>query len=501
VSRVVMLFGENGRKSGLALGRSGDVELRILVLPKTWKTHEPRLIRTTLRNESGTAVSLVAFEGDRCELQAPNTEEQESLWPALVRCWEGIAIKADEKRTSLVRPVATAACTLTFEDAISDDTSLVEGWRDYRWLWWRAVTSRKQHRVLQDWTRQLSEMTALASSQTLLAPLLRDCFVQTIDRLVHEVRPGYVRRKVSAAFVRGSVDVLSAAMAAKGGTSVVICTCDEFVPDTPLMQVIKAALRIVATCVENGGRGMFPETPVAARWLLGRLEGVRDITLSQARFLGKALGNRLPRTEGDWRHALRLAVLVLDDQGLEPLPDAQQGGFGWHATETQSYVFDVNTAPMWERIIRKSWIERAVKGRRLPAWDPQVGRGMQCDIVPRRTRSSPKRIAEVKYVAAKGAAPTEVQRQAFTYSHVYEADDVSLVYVHVDWPQGTSAHKKTGPRVWWKPKSVRLPPGSTSVFLRQIKAEFPARQDVRTSVAFKRYRRRLRRKLKKAMSK
>ncbi len=483
-SKYSMIAGENGRRSGLAVAMFGSVELRVLVLPKMWRSRSPihpdlpTYTCETLASGK-VSVSIVCHEGD--EFVLTSTALQEADWGDVGQCCELIAARADElattkrrRRSALVRP--SAKTKLPKPEALhTGSSSIRSAWRQFLCLWNRVPEGLRSSGKVQ---QEFGDVSTLETFDSLLAPLVRREFVKRVNRVIHHARPGYTRVTRSSRFIRGSMDITSAAIAVRGGRDTVVCTYDAFGLDTPLLRVIAAALRLVAEGDATGDLPTAPEAIANARWLLGKLSAVQYVPRVAAARLGRVLLPRLSRLDGDWWQALRYACLVLDGAGIEPIPGPEDGALGWHDEQAPCYVFDVNTASLWEWMVREAWPSAtpSEKGDTRFAWEREPRkRGMQVDLV------SGNEIADAKYREWEPTPPAAEKRQAFTYSHLYNATSVFWVYAE----PCTSCCRSGMPRRRTKYRGAAPKLGRTT--LRTVAAAFPSPTDAEDDVTWNDY--------------
>lgn len=492
-SKYAIIAGENGRRSGLTVAAFGSVELRVVVLPKMWQsssqslTDQPTYTCETLASGK-ISVSIVCHEGD--EFVLTSGVLQEADWSDVSQCCKLIAERAEQlattkrhRRSALVRPSAKTKLP-TPEASPAGSSAIRSAWRQFLCLWNRVPDDlRSSGKVRQD----LGDVSTLETLDSLLAPLVRREFVKRVDRVIHHARPGYTRVTRSSRFIRGSMNITSAAIAARGGRDTVVCTYDAFGLDTPLIRVMAAALRLVAEGDATGDLPTAPEAIADARWLLGKLSAVQYVPRVSAARLGRVLLPRLSRLDSDWWQALRYACLVLDGAGIEPIPGPEDGALGWHDEQAPCYVFDVNTASLWEWMVREAWPSAtpSEKGDARFAWE-RGKRGMQVDLV------SGNEIADAKYREWEPTPPAAEKRQAFTYSHLYNATSVFWVYAM---PCG-SCCRSGKPTRRTKYRGAKRILGRTT--LRTIAAAFPWPTDAEDDVTWEKYLRALKEQLRRA---
>lgn len=470
-----MIAGENGRRSGLAVAACGSVEVRVLVLPKMWratqqgKCQRPTIARETLAN-GRVSVSIVSHEGDEFALTPGIVPDAE--WVDITNCCELIAERAENlasitkgerkghRRSALVRPSSKRHLD-TPERVQGGDTRITDAWRQFLSLWNRVPENLRRPRSP---AGLFGDVSSLESLDSLLAPLVKREYVRRVARVIHHARPGYTRVTRGSRFIRGSMNIASAAIALQGGRDTVVCTYDAFGLDTPLLRVIASALRVVAEGDATGDLPTAPEAIADARWLLNKLAAVQYLPRVAAARLGRSLLPRLPRLDSAWLQAMRLACLVLDATGIEPITGPEDSAIGWHDEQAPCYVFDVNTASLWEWMVRKAWpsCTDCKKGARRWAWRPKdKQRGMQVDI-----DTGHGEIADAKYKDWQPIPPAADKRQAFTYSHLYKATRVLWVYAA---PCASPCHSGN--------TLIRRGSRRKPVTLQSIAAAFPSPED------------------------
>jgi len=488
-----MIAGENARRSGLAVAACGNAELRVLVLPKMWQgssrslSEGPTYASETLGNGK-VAISVVCHEGDEFALRSASLPDAE--WGDVRECCGVIADRAQRlaaitkgkrkgrHRSALVRRSAKTQLDEPKRE-VGPESRMRNEWRQFLCLWNRIPDDLRRYRTP---LGLFGDVSVLEAMESLLAPLLKRAYVQAVGRTIHHARPGYTRATCSSKFIRGSMDVASAAIAMRGGRDTVVCTYDVFGLDTTLLRVIASALRVVAAGDAAGDLPTAPETISDARWLLGKLAAVQQLPRVSAARLGRALLTRLSRLDSEWDQALRLACIVLDASGIEPMTGPDEGSLGWHDEQAPCYVFDVNTASLWEWMVREAWPAATTceKGEPRFAWEHEHGqRGMQVDVMAGNV------IADAKYRAWEPDPPSAEKRQAFAYSHLYKAVSVFWVYAE---PCGSFC-KSGKPRLRTKYSgassgaSCSLGPET----LRAIAAAFPAPMDVEDDATWAKY--------------
>ena len=502
-----IIVGENQRRCGLAVAADGNFELRILVLPKVWQPQEEsRPLYWETKQHGEFCLSIVCWEGnrvrlDRIPLDSPRTSQLVAcIWKMVRKAQQRIEDEEQAKRdnpndsddtspfteegvapTALVKLASGSekAFTLPKAETASD---FDQYWNDFYGLWYFSRRNRSDYDS-QRWIRVWESLGVISGSrvtQVLLVPFLHHAFVTHIESLLRQFRPGYTRMTAASPFVRGRMDVVSASMVASGAGTKCKCTFDFFGLDGPITQVVAAALRVV--CNYAGDIRQFPNTNEKAQWLAGHLPGVSVLNAHQAMRQGVSLRGRLGKSDMAWTGALELSCDVLDrHRGLSPSAGAHTGPFGWSRRGDEGFVFDIDTATIWQNIVQSVWPSSAgVFKEAVHPWvssSGKFGRGMKADDV--RHSATEVTIIDSKYKKRPAKKPpASDQRQMFAYAHTYrdmlgsppKTAACWLVYPEFKWDPRTSDSER---------KTDLLVTGDKKATLVCIEALFPQPEDTR----------------------
>lgn len=165
-------------------------------------------------------------------------------------------------------------------------------------------------------------------------------FIDELKPLLRFLRQSYLQTQERTSSLRGRITGRGMIQHVAEGSLVLECEFDEFTANIPLYRVMMTAI----TVVEHQ-----TQTSIASVWNLQReakqlrrnLSHIQSYTVNQAIQLGCQLSlNRLQ--QGRWERPLKMALAILQDQGLF--------SFG-HAEQDQGIVWNINTATeIWEKI-------------------------------------------------------------------------------------------------------------------------------------------------------
>ena len=507
--------GENGRRCGLAVAKKRDVELRILVLPKAWQPEKESYPVLWESQEHGmSCFSIVCWEGNSLCLEHLCLGERRKshiaacIQKMVTKSQYRVDMEMEEQRkrqdqkdydgdsevaedglapSALVRLAAGSVKPFkcpSSDIALASDTSFDDWWSDFYGLWYYSRSNRSDYDPRQ-WIRVWESLGPISGSrvtQVLLVPLLHHAFVNLIESLLRHIRPGYSRVTAATTFVRGRMDLVSAAIVANGGSTKCKCTFDSFGLDSPITQVVSAALRVVRDY--SGDLQQFPDTNAKANWLAGHLQGVSLLGARQALRQGVSLRGRFTKSDGAWTSALEMACDVIDrDVGLSPSAGAFSGPFGWSRRGDEGFIFDIDTATIWQNIVEAAWpggddrFKYAVHPWKSSSGE--TGRGMKADDV--RHSATEVTIIDSKYKKRPVTKPSAGdQRQMFTYAHAYPDHSELrglpgrqvrcwLVYPEFKWDTRNSAPER---------RTEKLTAGNRELVC--IEALFPQREDTRS---------------------
>jgi hypothetical protein len=510
-SRFVV--GGNGRRSGLAATKVGQVELRVLVLPKPWakpSAHPSQSIAVTV----GRSLTIIAREGQKFDVlfgdDDARTNDLRGCFEHLVNQAQRVAesrteaeIGADDedddealtRRLPLIgvsgrggrpakgssggkraKPVPKVLLTVGKDNGadvvidIQANVPLQETpecfatyWDAFQALWLHAGNLRE---LTEANIQPLGRMSASDIASLDLRLLLHVAFVRKVSELLRHARPGYVRVTKRSPFIRGLMNPISAAVVLAGGATTVECTYDEFGLDTPLHRVIVTALEEV--CDAHQADSWLSQTagPIAdATWLRRQFEAVRTLPRTAALGIGLGLQSRMSKLDGDWATALDLACLVLEGRSLSPIPGSRSAALSWGLHEDNAFVFDISTESCWENLVRKYFgLKKRPEGKK--SWK-DLGKTK----APDGAIDGERIVFDAKYKKLDKTPATGDQHQSFVYSHLFKSDWALLVYP-ASTETGETEPSATPPRGQFSPRN------DDGCCLGLIHMAFPGIEDV-----------------------
>jgi McrBC 5-methylcytosine restriction system component len=305
----------DGRTSGFGYFRPDGAELTVTVTPKLWGTGQPVLRTVTWDGRSPVQVHVhesdqIRFVGSRAALarlalalSAAGPQDA----PLLRIVPPAVAVPPDAGR-----PAGLAALLDLFE-----------------------LADRSRARLAPD----------LLAAEPLHHPVLRALthrrFVSAVEPQLARVRPRYREVVETLAAPRGRFLDRSLAEATVTRVPALACRYDDHTVDSPLLQVIVAALRVVATAAPvRHGSDLTEASRQRAAGLVRHLATVTVLPRAGALRLSGLV--RLSALERSWSDALLLARQVLADTTQAPT------GTGPPAP---ALCLTVPTAKLWEQVL------------------------------------------------------------------------------------------------------------------------------------------------------
>lgn len=267
-----------------------------------------------------------------------------------------------------------------------------------------------------------------AFAPSLLRILVQERLMSVVESLIFRVHPRYAERMDTLAMPRGRLRESSLLYSLATGIPRVESTFDELTTDTPLLQVVASALRVVVSDrLPREIASLCPGLQTRAVHLLRYLSGVTLIDRERALLAAESLW--LGPLDQIWKPAIDAAMPVLRDWAVAPEPGANS---------TDALLMQVSTEKFWEQCM-ELMLETAF-GTVAVNREAQAGDGVNVSApwVPRvadstepselATSSFPDFmlrsgrkivVADAKYKLGTGRAPTSSDGyQLFAYSHL-----------------------------------------------------------------------------------
>ena len=341
-------------------------------------------------------------------------------------------------------------------DCSSDVSEIISPLRSLAWLCLRAgadvdheerdAGGDNQRGDLVDESREVDEIDSLLL-------LAQSSYVSTVERLMYDIRKGYVVAEERVTTIRGRVTERGIREYEMTGSPEIECRFDEFIDATPLYRVLVSALDVVSSgtiwkqlafaiertgLVGNDGFVWGSGNDVSSRAFTLR-EQLRAIpSLARPVALSVARSLRLTRLQKRWQPALDLARRILRAESL------QTGG---QKEPESSWVFKVQTPRVWEMIVRQA-IERTNGSRGItleqynmePPWEGHGNRGRRADLVHVKIKDDNSGINAFLFDAKYGSKKKSNianQYKMFAYSLLQKPKPIRVFHVYCS-PAGTT---------------------------------------------------------------
>ncbi|MEU8407998.1 hypothetical protein AB0C19_17570 [Micromonospora sp. NPDC048842] len=275
---------------------------------------------------------------------------------------------------------------------------------------------------------------------SLLRLITHERLLQLVESLIFRARPRYAERTETLELPRGRLSERSLLFSIATGTPRVESTFDELTIDTPLLQVVASALRVVASeRLPQKIVALRPGLQTRAVHLLRYLSGVSLVSRERALVTAERLWlNPLDRI---WEPAMEAAMPVLRDHAVIPKDGSD---------DSESLLVHISTEKFWEQCLELALVSAfpgLVVGRNAPGegvsvpapWAPRAAAAsplpeLGADAFPDFMFRSSRRVvvADAKYKLHTGGTPSSDDGyQLFSYSHLAslagQASDLALV--------------------------------------------------------------------------
>jgi hypothetical protein len=411
------------RLCGIATLMHEQLRIRLIVLPKLWRTAGTPTVAVCRWNAENPALSIIAYEGDTLELQMIGEDQ-------LVRQRHLILVEFLQRTLHHQASVGQAPARLVElgHRRRHEGLPLREPPTD------GDVVHALIHLLrLSEWVGQPFDLFGAGNSlgaacrDPLLRPLLHAQFLSRVESNLRNVRRGYVEVTSSSTVIRGKPHVPSLVRALHGASRLVDCTHDDFNYSTALQRVIATALDEI---IRHGDGADSPLRHLASRTVVASMRVRRRLATVDAMDPGIALRiasrMRLARHELPWNRALHLARPILARRGLaegihgedgettpildhcEPIP------------ASQFLRIAIDSARAWEALLERAAIRlgRASRKRQLPSPWEGVGDSLLPDILVER-QDGQCTLIDAKYKdSEEGGVDTKDLMQMYAYSHL-----------------------------------------------------------------------------------
>lgn len=397
-----------GTRSGFTVlpdGAGGRVT--VTVLPKPWSTHAGSV--RTVAHRPGATTHVVVYETEVVAVETTSASAAGSLVASLsVVCHDQAGLLGLGSPPDRSTPISTSSS--------NPFTALID-------LMLLAERGQLTTSPLRFEGTFAPSLLRLATHERLL---------KLVEGLLLRARPRYAEHTEILSMPRGRLRERSLLFSQATGTPAVESTFDELTMDTPVLQVVASALRVVASeRLPRKIAALRPGLQVRAVHLLRYLSGVAPTDRDRALLLAERLW--LGLLDRAWEPAIEAAIPVLRDRAVVP----DDGG-----DSTEAVVVHVSTEKFWEQCLEVALTSvfgtvavsrdgRSSEGVSVPApWAPRTPAG----AVPHEqvTEAFPDFmyrfahrvvVADAKYKLAAGGPPSAQDGyQLFAYSHLATLD-------------------------------------------------------------------------------
>ena len=452
-----------GKRSGfVSLPDGFGGVLSITILPKMWAL-APRSHRV-VEHAAGASTNAICFELDSLEISAGN-EVLSALALCLSRSGGGRVGEYELLEAGQPETRRCAGIDVNGTDPLGDLISLLD-------LAERGGVRRDEQLV----------QGHLGEAFTRV--LTYERFVGMLEPLIFRSRPRYVEKQESLSSPRGRLNDRSLLVARATGMPVVDCTFDELTMDTPLLQIMRAALTVIAS--DRLPKSLAPLwRPGATRAsnLRRHLAHVTVVPRDTARLAAERMW--LTPLDRQWQPLLEEAIKVLSKQGYVPEQGAEPSdGLAVHILSEKCWEFavgEVLTATFSD--VRASADRQLAEGveaprPRRPAQKSQLLAPDETSFPDYMLRHAMHVIvADAKYKLSSAVRSGDAY-QLFTYSHLAklsgQASDVALLVFPA--PVGATSVQSQ----WQREDSE-----SYSLWAVQLTA--PTRRDVASAASWRHY--------------
>lgn len=327
-----------------------------------------------------------------------------------------------------------------------------------------------------------------AFAPSMLRLLTHERLLGVVEGLVFRARPRYAEHTEALLMPRGRLQEKSLLLSIATGTPRVTSTFDELTMDTPLLQIVASALRVIASDrLPRKVSLLRPGMQARAIQLLRHLSNVTPIERERALIAAERLW--LGPLDRIWEPAVEAALPVLRELSIVP-----EGG----TDDTEAMIVHIAMEKFWEQCLQLA-LESAFSLVAVSR-DAEAGEGVNVPapwVLPLPADSEPSDpptasfpdfmlragrrivVADAKYKLGVGMSPGASDAyQLFTYSHLAALDDQPSDLAALLYP-ARSGHRSRQVLL------ERMRERDYSLWL--VHLPFPARRDLRTRASWTAY--------------
>jgi hypothetical protein len=354
MTSLLLRVSPQGKRSGLVSLPDGvGGVLTVAVMPKIWSP-APRVNRR-LQHLAGTSTNVVCYELDTIEVLG-DAQVLSSLALNLASLGGGRVGEYELIEAGRADDRATAAASVSGSDPVGDLIALLD------------LAERGG-------VRSDEQLVQGALAESLTRVLTYERFLRLLEPLIFRSRPRYIERQEALSGPRGRLDDRSLLLARATGMPLVECIFDDLTMDTPLLQVMYAALTAIASDrLPRSLAHLARPGAFRASNLRRHLAHVSILPRETARLAADRIW--LGPLDRHWDAALEEAKKVLDLQGYSPeTGSAESDGFAIHVLTERCWEYVAEQVLMATfSDVRTSADRQLAEGVEAPRpWRPATG--------------------------------------------------------------------------------------------------------------------------------
>ena len=438
---VFIHFSKGQHNAGLLAYKQDGLSFQALIVPKMWRwLGEKRGSLLTYEIKEQKDIRLLLFEGDCVRFDCGQE------WADFFDEMERLVFETQKKNNSPKSDEEDQELHSTLFERVAGFPKKEYSEQEYRVLDFDQYFSSFFNLVLFSQKLGLDKRSSTLNNQDfgfmigegqlnnpMLNVFLASLFIQEIQSNIKKIRLGYVRTREKISVIKGRISGRSLAELMMTESLVAECIYDKFISDIPLFRILVTTLEKVirGACFPSmvSSLPIVKELKQRAHLLRVELSHITSYPLSIAMLKARRL--KLRRLDARWTEALHTANLLLSDlpKGMKDSDDGT-GGLVWK----------VDTAKMWEDILKQIFEEKKFKvteqGKgwdHRRAWEP-LGEPLQPDLIVTDTKPDPVHhyLLDAKYKTKDGNVPKLPdggdRNQLFVYSLLYDISEVGILY-------------------------------------------------------------------------
>lgn len=457
---VVVAFrtSPRGSRAGFVVLPDGSGgALTVTVLPKPWNPSARRHLLIP-QHVPGTSTHAALYEGESAEMSSTP-----HVVGALTRAILDLGDR--EGRKDLLQLISAR------QNSTSPPAASVDSFESVIRL---MLLAKRQRIALED------HQYRGAAAESLLRVVEQKLFVEEVRRVIARARPGYQERLDRLSSPRGALSGTSLALSLLTGTPEVDCRFDEQTMDTPVLRIVLAALRVVATD-DTPAAFTHLAAPVRSQAvaLARRLDGVTVLERERALLAARRLV--LHSLERPWASAVDQAVQVLSRTSVLPLDG--------HAGTERAVAIHLSMEKWWEQCLLGALRHVADPGTTHPQapvgspWTPASGtskpEARKADFI--FVLNGRRFLADAKYKVDETSLGASDGDQMFAYSHTAALPESDLL---TEAGAVFYAHRLRGKI---RSREVLVRTTAPRYELQLLDLPFPSPTDIRTDATWRVY--------------